>query len=206
MTATYTSAIERLKNLPDVFTVNTLSRLMDCPKPTVLAYLSRWKTKGWVAQAGPRSGVYFNVAKNPLAASQHRVDALLMLYPSAMLMGESVLHAAGWITQIPQALHVAVEKRPSYVQVQGVALHPKPLRWFKTVAILKPTQAKFASYGLRTLTPAWALADLLANPLAWHPDADDIDLPEGSKAELATACAHLGCASGVAQYDDQLSQ
>jgi hypothetical protein len=200
MTATYISAIERLKNLPDVFTVNTLSRLMGCPKPTVLAYLSRWKTRGWVEQAGPRSGVYFNLAKNPLAASQHRVDALLMLYPSAMLMGESVLHAAGWITQIPQALHVAIEKRPSYVQMQGVALHPKPLAWFKTVPILKPTQAKFASYGLRTLSPAWALADLLANPLAWHPDADDVDVPEGCRAELEKACAQLGCASDVAQY------
>lgn len=73
-----------------------------------------------------------------------------------MLMGESVLHAAGWITQIPQALHVVAEKRPSYLQMQDVALHHKPLGWFKTVAILQPTQAKFASYGLRTLTPAWA--------------------------------------------------
>ncbi len=200
MTATYTGAIERLKHLPDVFTVNTLSRLMDCPKPTVLAYLSRWKAKGWVEQAGPRSGVYFNLSKNPLAASQHRTSALLMVYPSAMLMGESVLHAAGWITQIPQALHVAVEKRPSYVQMQGVALHPKPLDWFKTVATLKPTQAKFASYGLRALTPAWALADLLANPQAWYPDADDVDVPTGSQAELAEACARLGCAMEVARY------
>lgn len=200
MTAAYISAIERLKHLPEVFTINTLSRLMDCPKPTVLAYLSRWRSKGWVEPAGPRSGVYFNLFKNPLAASEYRVDALRMLYPSAMLMGESVLHAAGWITQIPQVLHVAVEKRPSYMQLQGVELHPKPLSWFKTVPILQPTQAKFSSYGLRTLTPAWALADLLATPFAWHPDADDVEVPEDSQAELARAFAQLNVTLDVAHF------
>jgi hypothetical protein len=191
MTATYVGALERLNNLPEVFNVNTLSRLMGMPKPTVLAYLTRWKAKAWVEQAGPRSGIYFNLLANPLAASEYRIDALLMAYPSAMLMGESVLHAAGWITQIPQQVHVAVEKRRSYVQMTGFALHPKPLDWFKTVAVLKPAQAKFNTYGLRTLPPAWALADLLADPLAWHPDADDVDVPQCSRAELEKARAQL---------------
>jgi hypothetical protein len=126
-----------------------------------------------------------------LAANEHRIDALLMAYPSALLTGESVLHAAGWITQIPQQIHVAVEKRRSYVQMAGVALHPKPLNWFRTVPILLPTQAKFSSYGLRTLPPAWALADLLADPLAWHPDADDVDIPDASRAELEQARAQV---------------
>jgi hypothetical protein len=191
MTATYIGALERLKNLPEVFNVNTLSRLMGMPKPTVLAYLTRWKAKAWVEQAGPRSGIYFNLLANPLAASEHRVGALLMAYPSAMLMGESVLHAAGWITQIPQQIHVAVEKRRSYVQLSGIALHPKPLDWFKTVAVLQPTQAKFNTYGLRSLPPAWALADLWANPLAWHPDADDVEIPDGCQAQVDEACLRL---------------
>jgi hypothetical protein len=164
---------------------------MGMPKPTVLAYLTRWKAKAWVEQAGPRSGIYFNLLANPLAASEHRVGALLMAYPSAMLMGESVLHAAGWITQIPQQIHVAVEKRRSYVQLSGIALHPKPLDWFKTVAVLQPTQAKFNTYGLRSLPPAWALADLWANPLAWHPDADDVEIPDGCQAQVDEACLRL---------------
>ena len=194
MTATYIGALERLKNLPEIFNVNTLSRLMGSPKPTVLAYLSRWKAKGWVEQAGPRSGIYFNLLANPLAANEHRVGALLMAYPSALLMGESVLHAAGWITQIPQQVHVAVEKRRSYVQLNGIALHPKPLDWFKTVAILQPKQARFNTFGLRSLPPAWALADLLADPLAWHPDADDLEVPDGYQALVEDACARLGYA------------
>lgn len=191
MTATYVSALERLKNLPEVFTVNTLSRMTGMPKPTALAILSRWKAKAWVEQAGPRSGIYFNLLANPLAADEHRIGALLMAYPSAMLMGESVLHAAGWITQIPQQLHVAVEKRRSYVQLTGIALHAKPLGWFKTVAVLQPREAKFNTYGLRTLPPAWALADLRADPLAWHPDADDVDVPDGCQAQVEQALARL---------------
>ncbi len=193
MSAPYVGAVERLKNLPEVFNINTLSRLMGMPKPTVLAYLSRWKAKAWVEQAGPRSGIYFNLLANPLAADQHRVGALLMAYPSAMLMGESVLHAAGWITQIPQELHVAVEKRRSYVQLSGIALHPKPLDWFQAVATVQAAQAKFNTYGLRSLPPAWALADLQADPLAWHPDADDLDMPDGCKAQVEQACARLEC-------------
>lgn len=191
MTAPYVGALSRLKNLPEVFNVNTLSRLMGMPKPTVLATLTRWKAKAWVEQAGPRSGIYFNLLANPQAADEHRIDALRMAYPSAMVMGESVLHAAGWITQIPQQLHVAVEKRRSYVQLTGIALHPKPLSWFKTVGILQPRQAKFNTYGLRTLPPAWALADLLADPVAWHPDADDVDVPDACQVQVAQACERL---------------
>jgi hypothetical protein len=187
MTATYIGALERLKDLPEVFNVNTLSRLMGMPKPTVLAYLTRWKAKAWVEQAGPRSGIYFNLQANPLAASEHRISALLMAYPSAMLMGESVLHAAGWITQIPQQIHVAIEKRRSYVQLSGIALHPKPLDWFKTVAILQPKQAKFNTYGLRSLPPVWALAD----PMAWHPDVDDVEIPDRCQAQVDEACLRL---------------
>ena len=191
MSAPYVGAVERLKNLPEIFNINTLCRLMGMPKPTVLTTLTRWKAKSWVQQAGPRSGIYFNLLANPQAADEHRMGALLMVYPSALLMGESVLHAAGWITQIPQQLHVAVEKRRSYVHLSGIALHPKPLDWYQTVAIVQPEVAKFNTYGLRSLLPEWALADLLADPLAWHPDPDDLDMPSSSHAPLQQARARL---------------
>ncbi len=103
----------------------------------------------------------------------------------------TVLHNAGWITQIPQALHIAVEQRRSYVQITGCQLHPKPLAWFKAVTLLQPSQAAFTTHGLRTLPPAWALADLQADPHAWHPDPDDLDIPQGSAEPLQTARAVL---------------
>ena len=183
MPTTYTQGHERLRQLPDVFNINTLSRLMHMPKQQTLGYLLRWRQRGWVEQAGPRAGIYFNLIKNPGAADEFRVDALVMEYPSAVLIGESVLHAAGWITQVPAALQVAIEKtsaRRSYKHFFGFELHPKPLLWFEQMhkQILHPSKAGFSSYGLRTLAPAIALADLYATVGAWHPDPDDLHLPD----------------------------
>ena len=106
-----------------------------------------------------------------------------MAYPNALMVGESVLHAAGWITQIPSTLQVAVEKtslRRSYKQHDGFTLLPRPLAWFARAHphVLSPQKAKFNTYGLHTVPPDFALADLYATPGAWHPDADDLDIPE----------------------------
>jgi hypothetical protein len=37
------------------------------------------------------------------------------------------------------------------------------------------------------LPPALALADLYADPRAWHPDADDVDIPEKETAAVLAA-------------------
>jgi len=62
---------------------------------------------------------------NPVPAG---VAALEFEYPSAILIGESVLHAAGWITQIPAQLSVAVLRRRSYADLfaDAAAWHPDP--------------------------------------------------------------------------------
>jgi hypothetical protein len=57
----------------------------------------------------------------------------LFEYPSAILCGESVLHAAGWITQIPAQLSVTVLSRPSYVSLHGFEIRGRPLQWFRKV-------------------------------------------------------------------------
>ena len=129
----YTSGYDRLARLPSVFSLATASRMLDMSRQQTLAYLGRWRARQWLEPAGPRAGIYFNLIANAQAADVHRTDALLMLYPSAVLIGESVLHAAGWTTQIPSTLQVAVEKtsaRRSYKQLDGFTLHPRPLSWF----------------------------------------------------------------------------
>lgn len=178
----YTSGYDRLARLPGVFSLATASRMLDMPRQQTLAYLARWRARKWVEPAGPRAGIYFNRIANTQAADVHRTDALLMLYPSAVLIGESVLHAAGWTTQIPSTLQVAVEKtsaRRSYKQLDGFTLHPRPLSWFAHAhaQVRSPQKAGFNTYGLPTLSPKFALADLYATPGAWHPDADDLDIP-----------------------------
>jgi hypothetical protein len=189
---TYVNGLSRLKLLPEVFSVNTMSRALGFSKPAALNYLARWKARSWVVPAGPRAGMYFNLVVNPTAANDCITTALKMIYPSATLTGESVLHAAGWISQIPQLLHVAVERRRSYVQLNGFELHPRDNDWFIAVKLQSAAKAKFATHGLRTLTPSWALADLYAHPHEWQPDDDDLDIPADYQREVDKATAKIG--------------
>lgn len=75
--------------------------------------LRRWKQKGLVEPAGERAGIYFNKLRAREVDSALRVAALLFEYPSAILCGESVLHSAGWITQIPGCPQFGVIRFPA---------------------------------------------------------------------------------------------
>jgi hypothetical protein len=121
-----------------------------------------------------------------------RIAALLFEYPSAMLCGESVLHAAGWITQIPARLSVAVISRPSYVSLHGFDIQGRPLSWFKKVHASVDPSADKRLYGLRTLPAPLARADMYGNSKAWHPDVDDLDIPQKEAASVGAAATLLG--------------
>lgn len=182
-----TGAIERLRELPAVFTLAGLCKFTKLSPKAAAVYLHRWKARGLVEPAGERVGIYFNKLKRPEIESSDRISALLFEYPTAILCGESVLHAAGWITQIPARLSVAVLARPSYVSLNGFEIHGRSRSWFRKVhpAVNAPGNEKI--YGLRALPPALALADLYADPRAWHPDADDLDIPERETAAVQAA-------------------
>jgi hypothetical protein len=47
-------------------------------------------------------------------------------------------------------------------------------------------------YGLRALPPALALADLYTDPNAWHPDPDDLDVPDQDHDAVLSAFELLG--------------
>jgi hypothetical protein len=153
--------------------------------------LHRWKAKDLIEPAGDRAGIYFNKLRNPQIDSSLRISALLVEYPSAILCGESVLHAAGWITQIPARLSVAVLSRPSYVSLHGFEIHGRPLSWFKTVHPAVNAADNERIYGMRALPPALALVDLYADPNAWHPDVDDLDIPPEHTDDVRTAAKLL---------------
>ena len=194
--APYKSAFDRLKELPAFFSLNTLVRQSGMSRETASVALKRWATKGWVTPAGPRSGAYFNLIADPGAADSQRISAILHEYPSALLAAESVLHSAGWITQIPSALSVFVETRRSYVSLTGVTIEGRSLAWFRAMsargAIQKNGTNDINAYGLRFLEPAWALADMYASAGAWHPDEDDLDVPDDKAEELLLACQAMG--------------
>lgn len=192
--ATYTGAIERLRLLPEVFDLNTAVLVLRTTRASARVMLTRWADRGFVEHAGPRAGLYLRRFESQMERGEQLQRALRMLYPSATLMGATVLHAAGWTTQIPARLQVAVEARPSYTALAGIDLHPRSVEWFRLVHGAGGFEApnSESARGLRALKPAWALADLQGRDGVWQPDEDDLDLPEGAQDEITEASRLLG--------------
>lgn len=178
-----TSAIVRLRSLPEAFTLAAFRRLTGFSENAAAVCLHRWKTKDLIEAAGERAGIYFNKLKNPQPDTVLRVEALLYEYPSAILSGESVLHAAGWITQVPAQITVAVLLRLSCVSFRGFEIRGRPLSWFTAVHGDVSARSNDRVYRMRALTPALALVDLYGDPQAWHPDPDDLDVPPDQAGE-----------------------
>lgn len=185
-------AVSRLRALPDTFTFAAFLRYTGFTANAAAVYLRRWKSKGLIEPAGERAGIYFNRIKLPVIDGSHRVQALLFEYPTAILCGESVLHAAGWITQIPAQLSVAVMQRPSYVSLNGFLIRGRPRSWFVKVHDAVNAAKNPRVYGLRALPPALALVDLYGDAKAWHPDRDDLDIPKADVKRVKAAGKLLG--------------
>ena len=194
-----TSALTRLRELPEAFTFAGFCKLNRFSNNAASVCLRRWKEKGLIEPAGERAKIYFNKLRSPQVDSSLRVAALLFEYPSAILCGESVLHAAGWITQIPAQLSVAVLSRPSYVSLHGFDIRGRPISWLRKIHPLLESSTEKRVYGLRALPPELALADLYADPGGWHPDPDDLDIPDQDHDSILSAFELLGLDRNVAQ-------
>jgi hypothetical protein len=194
-----TSALTRLRGLPEAFTFAGFCKLSRLSNNAASVCLRRWKEKGLIEPAGERARIYFNKLRSPEVDGALRVAAVLFEYPSAILCGESVLHAAGWITQIPAQLSVAVLSRQSYVSLHGFDIRGRPLAWFRKIHPLIDPSGKQRIHGLRALPPALALADLYSDPDAWHPDPDDLDIPDQDHNSVLSAFALLGLERRLAQ-------
>jgi hypothetical protein len=191
MTRARRSSIEVLRALPEVFDLSTLCRMANLERDVAKSYVSRWAKVDYVRSAGPRAGIYFNLVKAPDAARRRSVDALRMAYPSAVLVGASVLHAAGWTTQIPSRMTVAVHTRPTLMALDAFDLSGRKRTWYAAAHPDLTTDKDFSTYGLRALSPAFALADLHAQPKSWRPDPDDLDLEDADWDEVRRAFGTL---------------
>ncbi len=194
-----TSALTRLRELPEAFTFAGFCKLSRFSNNAASVCLRRWKEKGLIEPAGERARIYFNKLRSREVDSALRVAALSFEYPSAILCGESVLHASGWITQIPAQLSVAVLSRPSYVSLHGFDIRGRPLSWFRKIHPLLESSAQERVYGLGALPPALALGDLYADAGGWHPDPDDLDIPAEDHDSVLSAFELLGLDRNVAQ-------
>ena len=186
----YTSAIERLRVLPEVFTGSELTVLFGWKSTIASSYLANWRKAGLVKSLGKRSDVHMNLVRNPRVNPEL---ALRRAFPQAILVGVDRLRAAGWTTQIPTLPEVAIALSSSRYSIDGFALTVRPEKWFQTV---KPGVEKVAD-GIDRLQPAWALADMVSRAQdrrvrhAWLLDPDDLDLRSAfqstARSDLAAA-------------------
>ncbi len=172
---TYISAVQRLAALPEVFTGGDLTVLFGWKSALCSNYLAQWRKAGLVQSLGGRSDVHMNLVVNRQANPEL---ALARAYPQAIKVGLDVLREAGWTTQIPSAIDVAVPAGSSLHGLEGFALSNRTASWFSRV--IQGTDK--VAQGINRLHPAWALADMLARAQdsrvrnAWLLDPEDIDL------------------------------
>ncbi len=186
----YTSAIERLRVTPEVFTGSELTVLFGWKSAIASSYLANWRKAGLVKSLGGRSDIHMNLVRNPHINPEL---ALRRAFPLAILVGVDRLRAAGWTTQIPTLPEVAIALTSSRYSIDGFALTVRPEKWFQTV---KPGVEKVAD-GIDRLRPAWALADMISRAQdrrvrhAWLLDPDDLDLHSvlhsNTRSDLAAA-------------------
>lgn len=191
-----TSVIDHLQAMPDVFDLGLFLLTTGVSRGSAKVMISRWASKGYVELAGPKAGLYFKRLGATMDRSQQIEAGVLHLYASATTCGATVLHQAGWTTQIPRELHVAIEERPSVVQISGVKLYQRPLSWFRTVHDQKGFEVEphASIHSMRRLRPHWALADMMTFRDGWVPDEDDLDIPD-QKAENAVEMARQALAA-----------
>jgi hypothetical protein len=171
----YTSAVSRLAALPEVFTGGDLTVLFGWKSGICSSYLAQWRKAGLIKSLGGRSDVHMNLVRNRQVNPEL---ALRRVFPNSVKVGVDVLREAGWTTQIPTALEVAVPTASSLYDLPGFTLSTRTAKWFQRVA---PGTDK-VQQGMDRLQPAWALADILARAQdarvrnAWLLDPEDLDL------------------------------
>ena len=191
-------AAKRLDLLPEVFTFNDLTNdtyLGDAAMTSEAAkkFLIRARDRGLVARAAEdngRASVYYNLRRDIDGPINRPMEAAHLLYEEALVIGLSVLHTYGWITQIPKIVDIAIHStRRSCPKIRGVNFYFRPLEWFrnqkKSGAILDHRESEFV---LPSLTPRAALDDINLYRDMWVPAKDDLFMPaneeEGVRREV----------------------
>lgn len=188
----YVSAMQRLLDLPEVFTGSDLTVRFQWTSATASTYLAKWRRAGLVRSLGGRSDVHMNLVRNREVSPE---VALRRAYPRAIKVGVDVLRQAGWTTQVPHAVDVAIPQSSVPHVLDGFVLSRRSERWYASVL---PGVDKVLS-GIDQLRPAWALADMMARARdgrvvgAWMMDPEDLDMDSVfSDKEMKKALANLG--------------
>lgn len=190
MGTTYTSAFERLQDLPATFNGPTLTAKFRWTSSAASNYLATWRRAGLIRSMGGHSDLHLNLVADP---NPNLEAALRQLYPQAVKLGADVLREAGWTTQIIRLPEVAVPSDARLFKLNDFSLVARGAQWFERV---RPGTTDPAPDALRRLRPAWALADMISRSMdrrckdGWLLAPDDIDLDAAlDDPEAAHACA-----------------
>jgi len=167
-------SLDYLRKLPTVFSNKDAMRLFGKNDAWVKLAAHRWKEQGLIRPGGPRLGIYYNLLADPDWRS-HLPEIVRRVFPSAVVIGASVLHAHGWITQIPQYLYVVVPDRPTRPKIGEVLSFPRSVEWYREMSPWDNLSVE----GLCSLSPQKALDDCRAHRTEiWCPDEDDLYIDE----------------------------
>lgn len=171
----YISSVDRLTALPEIFTGSDLTVLFGWKSVICSNYLAVWRKAGLIKSLGGRADVHMNLLRNRQINPE---VALRRVFPRAVKVGVDLLREAGWTTQIPNRIDVAIPRTSSLYHLVDFAITTRTEKWFQCTA---PGTEK-VSQGIDRLNPAWALADMIARAgdnrvrHAFLLDPEDIDL------------------------------
>lgn len=203
------TALKRLQSLPAIFRVQELPRLTEWSPGTAAVMLHRWSKAGMVTRTGPRGDVVQNrYADEQTYVNRERV-AIARAWPGAIEIGAGPIREAGWTTQIPRLMDLAVPGKGWLAPAPGGVLrHHRPVSWYTVVQANLVVDG--SSAGLPSLEPTWALADAVLDTRLWAPDPDELYLDENNSSDqwrfltaitaIATA-RKLGFGDAVARLD-----
>ena len=173
----YTSAIDRLLVVPEVFTGSELTVLFGWRSTMASNYLANWRRAGLIKSLGGRSDMHMNLVRNRHINPEL---ALRRAFPRAVMVGIDVIRQAGWTTQIPTFSEVAIPITSTLYNVDGFNLSHRTQKWFDLVSHGNGIDDNPG--GIDRLKPSWALADMISRAsdrrvkAAWLLDPEDLDL------------------------------
>lgn len=195
---------EQLNQLPVVFSLAEMRRILMYPTESAHVTLHRWAAKKFIDPLAPRAGVYFNLEKDRHARDKHLGEAIKRKYPTTRIVGAPVLANHGWTTQIQHTVPLAVNIPPlksatsssnGYLNVPEINFSYRTRKWWRAALLdAQDISSKHTHVnGFQAVSPAFALVDMwIHRDNGWFPAPDDLYIDDPAINDLLlTACERL---------------
>lgn len=178
------SSRTRLSQLPDWFSRQTASAVLEIENDKLSVYLNRWASSGLIQPLGKRTGMFLNLVVKPNPGWETKAQAIKFLYPEVIICGDSILNHEGWTTQRSSKIDLAILDRKTNVSIDGIRIHRRSAQWFNDV-----NQGILRQGPIPELKPEYVLADMVKR--GTQPDVDDIEFDEIPMAEFLQVCDEM---------------